>query len=720
MTGCGRIIAAASLVLLSALDSIAQPVWVTGTPAVPSTGPLSININYGIDRVGTVYAIVYNYNNTTILTSAQVRTSALLGPTGTITATLVRSIAKADIGRVIQSVLNVINPNQIHTIYIVAADSKAKLQASPVRLNATTLSCPQANAGTGGDECDLNFVLNAVPVLGTGTWTKVSGPGNATFSPNANTANATVTVTAYGSYTFRWTEVKGVCKSSADIIVNFIQPPVANAGTGGDVCDLDFVLQAVTGSSDDSGTWSMTSGTGTATFSPDAHSPVATVTVSESGTKVFTWTVIRGVCSSSSSVTVNFNQQPSANAGTGGNNCGLEFYLSAVPSVGTGTWTKVSGPGTATFSPNTHTPNAKVTVTRYGTYVFRWTEVNGTCASSASVTVGFFQQISADAGNGGDECDLNFQLNAVPASGTCTWAKVGGPGTATFSPNEHQYNAVVTVSEPGIYDFSWTVITANCSSVDIIRVGFHAPPSVDAGTDIAICKGSSTNLHAEGAGTFLWSPAGPLNNPNIQDPVATPTITTVFTVTLTDQWNCRNSDNVTIEVREKPVANAGPDQILNYLFETDLQASTPKSQEVGEWKVVNGTGVFDDMYNNKTRVSKLSLGDNDLVWTVSNAVCAESSDTVMIRVNNLIIPTLITPNNDGKNDFFTISGLESFGKSNLTVFNRWGAVVYSTENYNNNWDGKDNKGNLLSEDTYFFIIQSEKSTPIKGYLVIKH
>ncbi len=720
MTGCSRIIAAASLVLLSAIDAMAQPVWVAGTPAVPSTGPLSIDLNYGINMTGRVYAIVYNFNNTAILTSAQVRTSALLGPLGTITATLNRAISRSEIGRVIQSVLNVPDPDQIHTIYIVAADSKGKLQASPVRLNATTQPCPPANAGTGGNECDLNFALNAVPVLGTGTWTKVTGPGNATFSPGAGTPDATVTVTAYGSYTFRWTEVKGVCKSSADITVNFIQPPVANAGTGGDVCGLEFVLKAVTGSSDLSGTWSMTSGTGTATFSPDEHSPVTTVTVSEEGTKVFTWTVTDGFCSGSSSVTVNFSQQPEANAGTGGNNCGLEFYLSAVPSVGTGTWTRVSGPGTAAFSPNTHAPNAKVTVTRYGTYVFRWTEVNGTCASSASVTVGFFQKVSADGGNGGDECDLNFQLNAVPATGTCTWSKVSGPGTVTFNPDEHQYNAVVTVSEPGIYDLAWTVVTAACSSSDIIRVGFHALPSVDAGSDVAICKGSSISLHADGTGTFAWSPAAPLNNPNIQDPVATPTATTLFTVTLTDQWGCRNSDRVTIEVREKPVANAGPDQTLNYLFETLLQASQPKSTEVGEWKVLNGTGVFDDMYDNNTRVSKLSVGDNNLTWTVSNSVCAESSDTVLIRVNELVIPTLITPNMDGRNDFFTINGLESYGKSSLTVFNRWGAVVYSSEIYNNKWDGKDNKGNLLEEDTYFYIIRSEKSKPVKGYLVIKY
>lgn len=719
MKGFVKIFAVFSLVLLPVFETYAQPAWVTGTPVVESTGPLSIIVNYGLDRIGTVYIIVYNYNNTSVLTSSAVKTRALSGPSGTIVATAVLSVKRADIGKTLQTVLNVTDPDQVHTIYIVAADSRGKLQSSPVRLNATTLPCPQADAGSGGNECDLNFALNAVPVFGTGVWTKVSGPGNANFSPHANTANAIVTVTAYGTYTFRWTETKGLCKSSDDIIVNFYQPPIANAGSRGSECDLDFELNAISGSSAGTGTWTMTGGTGTASFSPDANSPTATVTVSEYGTKVFTWTVTNGPCSVSSNVTVDFYQQPVANAGTGGNNCGLDFYLNAVPSIGTGTWSRVSGPGTATFSPDSHNPAAKVTVTDYGTYIFRWTEVNETCTSLASVTVVFAEQISADAGSGGDECDRDFLLNAIPGSGTGTWSKVSGPGNATFNPNPNQYNATVTVTQSGSYDFAWTEVNSSCTSVDIIRVVFHSASSINAGPDASICKGSNIRLQAVGSGTFLWSPANLLNNPAISDPIATPAVTNIFTVTLTDQWNCRNTDQVTIEVREKPVADAGPDQTLNFLFETELEASALKNYETGEWKVISGTGIFSNKNNNKTSVTELSLGENKLQWSVTNGVCIASSDTVLIKINDLIIPTLITPNLDGNNDYFIIRGLESLGRTSLNIFNRWGANVFTNDNYANDWDGKDYNGNPLAEDTYFYILKPEKIDPIKGYIVIK-
>jgi len=709
-----------SLMLLSVTETYTQPVWVRGTPSVASTGPLSITLNYGINVTGIVYIVVYNYNNTTIYSSSTIRTRAQQAPSGSVVATAFPSVKSADVGKILQIVLNLKDPNQIHTVYIVADDSKRVLQASPVRLNATTLPCPSADAGSGGNECDRNFVLNAIPVFGTGIWTKVSGPGNAAFSPNANTPAATVTVTLYGTYVFTWTETQGVCKSSDDITVNFFQLPVANAGSGGNECDLDFILKAVSGSADFQGSWSMTSGTGTATFLPNASSPTATVTVSEYGSKIFTWTVTNGPCSVSSSVTVNFYRQPAANPGPGGNNCGLIFYFNAVPSSGTGTWTRVSGPGTATFSPNNHDPNVKVTVTAYGTYVFRWTEVNGPCTGNATITVGFFEQVSANAGNGGDECDLNFVLNAVPRTGTGTWTKAGGPGNATFSPNAHQYNATVTVTQSGSYDFAWTEVNYNCSSVDIIRVVFHAPPAVNAGPDAAVCRGSSIRLQAEGSGTFLWSPGNLLNNPAIQDPVATPSATTVFTVTLTDQWKCKNSDRVTIEVREKPVVNAGPDQILDFLFETTLEATALNSYETGEWEILTGTGTLSDKNSNKTNVTELALGENYILWSVTNGVCTASSDTVLIKINELIIQTLLTPNDDGNNDLFIIRGLESLGKTRLNIFNRWGATVYVDNNYTNGWDGRDNNGNMLQDNTYFYVLRPEKIATIKGYIVIKH
>jgi len=575
---------------------------------------------------------------------------------------------------------------------------------------------PVSNAGLGGTECDLTFNLNAIRSIGTGLWTVVTGPGLAVFLPNANAATATVTVSSYGTYTFRWTETNGPCSSSSVVTVNFYQQPVANAGAGGDACSLSFSLSGVPSSG--IGTWTMTSGTGIATFSPDANSPTATVDVSQYGTKQFTWTVVNGTCQASSSVTVNFYEQPVANAGSDGNNCGPEFNLRAVPSIGTGTWTRDSGPGSATFSPDANNPAAKVTVTAYGIHVFRWTEVNGTCSGSATVTITFIEQPSANGGIGGDECDLNFVLNAVPGTGVGTWSKLGGPGNAVFSPNANQYNAVVTVSQFGSYDFAWTEVNNQCNSSDVIRVSFHDLPSVSAGADALLCNGRSVQLSASGTGAFLWSPATGLNNNKISNPVASPTATATYTVTLTDQFGCKNTDQINIEVRNQPVANAGPDQELQYVFYTNFEATPPGTNQTGTWTILSGEGSIEDAESPSSRVSELGLDINSFIWTVTNGICPAATDTVNITVNNLIIPSLITPNLDGNNDYFVILGLESFGKTSLIVFNRWGSKVYENDDYDNSWYGVDENENPLPEDTYFYILKPENSITIKGYVVI--
>ena len=509
------------------------------------------------------------------------------------------------------------------------------------------------------------------------------------------------------------------CNVTSSGITNTVNPqPTANAGTGGTVCNLNFNFNAVP--SIGIGTWTKTSGPGTATYAPNANTANAAVTVSEYGTYSFTWTEVSGQCSSSSTITVNFNLQPVANPGTGGNNCGLGFHFNGSLNIGIGTWTKVNGPGNVSFSPDANTANALVTVTAFGTYTFSWTVVNGTCSNSANVTVVFIQQLAANAGSGGSECDKNFILNAVvTTTGTGTWAKAAGPGNAVFTPDNHLPNATVTVDQFGTYDFAWTVVNATCTSSDIIRVTFHDLPSVNAGRDTAMCKGSSIQLHALGTGSISWVPIAFVSNPNIINPIATPDTTTTFTVNLTDQFGCKNSDNIVVEVREKLTADAGPDQVLGYLFTTVMGAKLAHSYENGVWSVISGTGNFLDSTYAQTSVKDLSLGINTFLWTVTNGFCPPARDTALITVNDFVIPTLITPNMDGRNDYFVLRGLATLGKTELVIFNRRGAQVYRNLNYDNSWNGVDYNKNPLPDDTYFYVIKSANGKSISGYIVIR-
>jgi gliding motility-associated-like protein len=96
-----------------------------------------------------------------------------------------------------------------------------------------------------------------------------------------------------------------------------------------------------------------------------------------------------------------------------------------------------------------------------------------------------------------------------------------------------------------------------------------------------------------------------------------------------------------------------------------------------------------------------------------NLVSCDSLPSVQLN-----IPNTFSPNGDGQNDFFLIRGLTSHSK--LIVFDRYGREIYVSDNYQNNWDGKDNKGQLLESDTYWYVLSVPGvSKEFKGFIYIK-
>jgi gliding motility-associated-like protein len=94
-----------------------------------------------------------------------------------------------------------------------------------------------------------------------------------------------------------------------------------------------------------------------------------------------------------------------------------------------------------------------------------------------------------------------------------------------------------------------------------------------------------------------------------------------------------------------------------------------------------------------------------------NAAEAEISVEVISTHENIL--HLFTPNSDGFNDFWEIPDLESYGKCDVRVYNRWGKLVFSSRDYHNEWDGTSGGVNLPSA-AYYFIIKSESAGTITG------
>jgi gliding motility-associated-like protein len=175
---------------------------------------------------------------------------------------------------------------------------------------------------------------------------------------------------------------------------------------------------------------------------------------------------------------------------------------------------------------------------------------------------------------------------------------------------------------------------------------------------------------------------------------------------------------VKVTVRKHPEANAGSDQILALQFSTTLQA-TLGEDESGTWFCDSASVIFSDATDPRSEVSNLTTGNYLLSWIITNGVCPSDTDSVAITVSNPVISTLITPNGDSRNEYFVINGLESLGRTELTVFDRRGTLIFRNSNYDNKWNGVDNYNKPLMNDTYFFLLRSTIGNSYSGYVVIR-
>src|SRR5690606_7523046 len=152
--------------------------------------------------------------------------------------------------------------------------------------------------------------------------------------------------------------------------------------------------------------------------------------------------------------------------------------------------------------------------------------------------------------------DDNVQLGAIGA-GTFQWTPpVNIVGANTATP---------TVSP---ITTTWYYVTMNdngCLNNDSVRVRVVPNVTLAVSADTTICLTDQVQLHAVSDGlTFSWTPAGDLDDPNSQDPIATPTAaSTVYEVTARI-GGCEAVDQVIVNTVPYPLVNAGPDPLICY------------------------------------------------------------------------------------------------------------------------------------------------------------
>jgi gliding motility-associated-like protein len=364
------------------------------------------------------------------------------------------------------------------------------------------------------------------------------------------------------------------------------------------------------------------------------------------------WT--SAICGNSTcaSVTVNVTDPPTvSNAGPDQSLCGVYTTTLAgnQPVSGAGLWTQVSGPGSTTFANNT-LYNTQVTVTTYGTYVYRWTISTGTACpvSEDDVSVSFGDAIIVVAASNSPVCTgTTITLTSSISGATYSWT--GPNGFTSTQQNPSIPNA--TMASAGDYIVVVTNIPGGCpTTTDTTTVSMIASPvapvSVVADPD-TICAdytGTITLTSSGGSGDILFWYSDVCNGTVVGTgngiDIPAPTVTTSYFASWTSSA-CGNSACVStvVTVLDPPTpSNAGTDQSLCGVLSTILAANNPVNG-TGLWTVVTGPGsvTFANPAAYNSQVTVTAQGNYTLRWTISaNSICAASSDDVDINFGDAI------------------------------------------------------------------------------------
>ena len=246
-----------------------------------------------------------------------------------------------------------------------------------------------------------------------------------------------------------------------------------------------------------------------------------------------------------------------------------------------------------------------------------------------------------------------------------------------------------------------------CSKSDEVTINTIPYPVSDAGDDITICYEDSVQLNATINGSsFKWSPTETLIASESLNPIAFPRTTTAYVLTVTDNKGCPKPgiDTVIVGVRPLVVAFAGNDTAIVVGQPLQLNAT---GADIYAWEPPQGlssTSIPNPVANvsqNQTYVVRVSTPEDCFAYDTINI-------TVFRTNPDIFVPNAFTPGGTSNTLFRPRPvGIAQFDF--FRVYNRWGQLVFSSNEANRGWDGRIN-GNPQGTGTYVWMVQGRDFT----------
>lgn len=371
----------------------------------------------------------------------------------------------------------------------------------------------------------------------------------------------------------------------------------------------------------------------------------------------------------------------------------VNVIVKPIPGIGLGKDTSVcegetlilnAGGGFNEYMWSTGNTNSFIEVANAGTYTVRVTGNNG-CVNSDTINVYSKPVPQFYLGKDTTLCEgVSFDLSVNLPDASYLW-------------NTGSTSNAISVRHPGTY---WAKVSQDgCSETDTIHIAFSPAPSVNLGNDTTLCEGQTMVLDASWPGAwYQW-------NDGFDGPVRQIVKSGTYNVSA-HLSSCVSKDTIRITFLSAPEFSFLTDTVI---CSGETLLLSPKAF---------GQNVFYTWQDGSTGNEKIIQSPGNYRITASN-FCGSAVQNIGVKevICGIHLPNAFTPNNDGLNDLFRIRYPGQLKEFEMTIYNRWGSVLFRTNDPYTGWDGR-YRGELQPNGVYVwtvsFVNKTGASQKLKG------
>jgi len=256
----------------------------------------------------------------------------------------------------------------------------------------------------------------------------------------------------------------------------------------------------------------------------------------------------------------------------------------------------------------------------------------------------------------------------------------------------------------GIYKITQLISNSiGCKDTTNKMIEIKALPDLQLTFEDSICRDQTVQFSSSSGHkivAYQWTPNRWLDDASISAPLSKPDSSVVYSLKVTDDFNCSNTKDASIFVQQYP-RQLNPlvaEIVIGESLTFNAYSNNPSIYSWSPEKFLNCyncpvvTAIPEDsiMYT-------VTIKDNCFTWSNTYTVN-------IIKEYSVHVPAAFTPNGDGVNDYLFIKGWGIKELIEFSIFNRWGNKVYTASNLYDGWDGTFN-GKKQAIDTYVYVVR---------------